>query len=128
MSRSMSPRERVLTSLAHREPDHVPCWWRVAGVEGAGAACISACRTTRACCCTDDFRRVHSSYAGPQAAHPTANLSHPDATYRTPFGVERHGLGYGQPIRMPLCRCDAPRGPRLSLARPRVDGRLPHSR
>ena len=45
----------------------------------------------------DDFRRVFARYAG-----PPVRCKSPDATYRTPFGVERHGLGYGQPIRHPL--------------------------
>jgi len=44
----------------------------------------------------DDFRRVFAAYVGPQA-----ELS-PGATCRTPFGVERTGLGYGQPIAHPL--------------------------
>jgi uroporphyrinogen decarboxylase len=45
----------------------------------------------------DDFRRVFATSAG-----PPVQLQAPDATYRTPFGVERHGFGYGQPIRLPL--------------------------
>jgi uroporphyrinogen decarboxylase len=44
----------------------------------------------------DDFRRVHTAYEGPEIA-----LS-PDATCRTIFGVERTGLGYGQPTSHPL--------------------------
>ncbi|MBM4050829.1 MAG: hypothetical protein FJ279_37510, partial [Planctomycetes bacterium] len=46
----------------------------------------------------DDFRRVWARYAGPPFP-----LS-PGATYRTPFGVERHGLGYGQPTSHPLAQ------------------------
>jgi uroporphyrinogen decarboxylase len=45
----------------------------------------------------DDFRRVTAVYAG-----PTFTLRHPAATCRTVFGVERQGLGYGQPIEHPL--------------------------
>jgi len=44
----------------------------------------------------DDFRRVYARYAGPDFP-----LS-PGATGRTPFGVERTGLGYGQPTCHPL--------------------------
>ena len=44
----------------------------------------------------DDFRRVHSRYVGPDRTLSA------DATMRTPFGVERHGLGYGQPMAHPL--------------------------
>ncbi len=44
----------------------------------------------------DDFRRVGARYAGPD--FPLT----PGATFRTPFGVERHGIGYGQPTSAPL--------------------------
>jgi uroporphyrinogen-III decarboxylase len=44
----------------------------------------------------DDFRRVWPRYVGPDFP-----LS-PDARYRTPFGIERHGLGFGQPMSHPL--------------------------
>ncbi len=93
----MTSRERVLTAFAHREPDRVPAWcgaspefWekarRALGLED------EALRERFG----DDFRRVHARYAGPEFP-----LSH-GATYRTPFGVERHGYGYGQPMRCPL--------------------------
>ncbi len=29
-------------------------------------------------------------------------MEHPQATYRTPFGIEREGYGYGQPLTHPL--------------------------
>lgn len=44
----------------------------------------------------DDFRRVYAAYTG-----PTVPLSR-RATSRTPFGVERHGMGYGMPLTTPL--------------------------
>lgn len=44
----------------------------------------------------DDFRRVYADYTGPQA-----ELS-PGATWRSPFGIERTGIGYGQPLTHPL--------------------------
>ena len=129
MSRQMTSRERVLTSLTHREPDHVPCWlgaspeWKALACAYLGLPDDESLLAHLG----DDFRRVHSSYAGPQAAHPTANLSHPDATYRTPFGIERHGYGYGMPLEEPLKHVtDRGRGPRLSLAGPRLAGRQPH--
>ena len=125
----MTSRERVLTSLAHREPDHVPCWlgtspeWKELAREYLGLPDDESLLVHLG----DDFRRVHSSYAGPQATHPTANLSHPDATYRTPFGIERHGYGYGMPLDDAAeGRQDRRRGARLSLARSRVDGCLAH--
>ena len=48
----------------------------------------------------DDFRRVGAHYAGPPELAPNANLS-PSSTGRTPFGIERHGIGYGQPLHPP---------------------------
>jgi uroporphyrinogen decarboxylase len=94
----MNSRDRVLTTFAHHEPDRVPLWFgmspefqanarRQLGVDEEGLLVRLG----------DDFRRVSATYAG-----PPIQLQAPDATYRTPFGVERHGLGYGQPIRMPL--------------------------
>ena len=44
----------------------------------------------------DDFRRVWARYAGPAVALA------PGATSATPFGVQRTGLGYGQPTSHPL--------------------------
>ena len=44
----------------------------------------------------DDFRRVFARYTGPE--FPLSS----GAIYRTPFGIERHGMGYGQPINHPL--------------------------
>jgi hypothetical protein len=94
----MNARQRVLTTFAHDEPDRVPLWFgmspefqanakRQLGVDDEGLLVRLG----------DDFRRVSATYAG-----PPIQLQAPDATYRTPFGVERHGLGYGQPIHMPL--------------------------
>ena len=93
----MTSRDRVLAAFAHQEPDRVPAWcgpsaefWEKAkrelGLDDEGLRFRLG----------DDFRRVFAAYAGPEA-----ELS-PAATYRTPFGVERTGLGYGQPIDHPL--------------------------
>lgn len=104
MSRQLTSRKRVLISLNHREPDHVPCWlgaspeWKEIARAYLGLPDDESLLAHLG----DDFRRVFTSYIGPQSAHPTANLSHPDATYRTPFGVERHGYGYGMPLHEPL--------------------------
>jgi uroporphyrinogen decarboxylase len=94
----MNSRERVLTAFAHEEPDRVPAWcgssaefWAKAKRE-LGIADDEALRVRFG----DDFRRVVARYAGPPIP-----LS-PGATSRTPFGVERHGMGYGQPISHPL--------------------------
>lgn len=99
----MTARDRVLCAFAHEEPDRVPRWCgaspeftaralRQLGLPDAEALSVRF---------GDDFRRVFARYAGPERRGPTAHLS-PGATYRSPFGVERHGYGYGQPLGHPL--------------------------
>jgi len=93
----MTSRDRVLTAFAHQEPDRVPAWcgaseefWAKAkgelGLDDEGLRLRFA----------DDFRRVFARYVG-----PPIELS-PGVTSRTPFGVEREGVGYGQPTSHPL--------------------------
>ena len=96
MTNRMSSRERVLAAFAHQEPDHVPAWLgaapetRAMMVEHLGLADDEALSVYLG----DDFRRVYASYAGPEEFGPMVNLM-PGSTYRTPFGVERYGYGYG---------------------------------
>jgi len=94
----MNSRERVLTAFAHQEPDRVPAWcgssaefWAKAKRE-LKIADDEALRVRFG----DDFRRVFARYAGPQI-----RLA-PGVTSRTPFGIDRHGMGYGQPLNHPL--------------------------
>lgn len=93
----MTSRERVLLSFAHREPDRVPSWcgsspefWekakQITELDDEGLRRRLG----------DDFRRVFAVYKGPDKG-----LS-PGATWRSPFGVERMGIGYGQPLTHPL--------------------------
>jgi hypothetical protein len=93
----MTPRERVRTTFSHREPDRVPAWcgaspafWdnakRDLGLDD------EALRVRLG----DDFRRVAAVYAGPQHALSSG------ATWMSPFGIERTGIGYGQPLGHPL--------------------------
>jgi uroporphyrinogen-III decarboxylase len=97
-------RERVLAAFRHEEPDRVPCWlgaspeWKALAREYLRLPDDDSLLAYVG----DDFRRVHARYAGPEHAHPTRNLSTPQATYRTPFGVERYGYGYGMPLNAPL--------------------------
>ncbi len=93
----MTSRERALKAFDHVEPDRVPAWcgasaefWakarRELGLDDEGLRLRFG----------DDFRRVQARYAGPEVP-----LSE-GATSRTVFGVERHGMGYGQPTSHPL--------------------------
>jgi uroporphyrinogen decarboxylase len=50
----------------------------------------------------DDFRRVYAKYSGPPYRSPDSHFTRPGAICRTPFGVERHGYGFGQPLDHPL--------------------------
>ncbi|MHB8862871.1 MAG: uroporphyrinogen decarboxylase family protein [Pirellulaceae bacterium] len=94
----MNSRERVLTAFAHAEPDRVPCWAGLSpeftekAKRELGCADDESLRTRLG----DDFRRVSARYAGPEPP-----LS-PGAVSRTIFGIERQGVGYGQPTSHPL--------------------------
>jgi uroporphyrinogen decarboxylase len=93
----VTSRERVMTAFAHQEPDRVPCWcgsspefWdkakKALGLDDEGLRRRLG----------DDFRRVYGAWRGPDAALSDG------ATWRSPFGVERVGIGYGQPLSHPL--------------------------
>ena len=93
----MNSRDRVLTAFAHEVPDRVPAWcgasegfWtkakRELALDDEGLRLRFG----------DDFRRVFAKYTGPEIALA------PGVTSRTPFGVERVGLGWGQPTSHPL--------------------------
>ena len=93
----MTSKERVLTAFDHQEPDRVPCWcgasvefWNKAKLE------LNLDDEGLRLRLGDDFRRVYAEYKGPQQ-----ELS-PGATWRSPFGIERTGIGYGQPLTHPL--------------------------
>lgn len=94
----MTPRERVLTAFDHVEPDRVPMWcgaspefWNKAKAH-LGIQDDEALRQRF----HDDFRRVWPRYVGPEV-----KLG-PGAKYQTPFGIDRHGVGFGQPMSHPL--------------------------
>jgi uroporphyrinogen decarboxylase len=96
---AVNSRDRVLCAFAHEEPDRVPAWC------GSSAEFWAKCRRELHLDddglrqrLGDDFRRVFARYVGPEV-----RLS-PGATYATPFGVERTGLGYGQPTSHPLAK------------------------
>jgi uroporphyrinogen decarboxylase len=94
---TMSSRERVRAAFDHVEPDRVPAWcgalpefWEKAKRELV--LDDEGLRTRFG----DDFRRVWSRYAGPSLPLP------PGISCRTIFGIERRGLGCGQPTSHPL--------------------------
>jgi uroporphyrinogen decarboxylase len=100
----MTSRERVLAAFAHEEPDRVPAWlgaspeFRDLARRHLGLATDEDFSLLVG----DDFRRVYAQYAGPARHSPSSCFNHPEATSRTPFGVERRGYGYGQPLEHPL--------------------------
>jgi uroporphyrinogen decarboxylase len=106
----MTSRERVLTAFAQREPDRVPAWC------GASPEFRELARRhlglpddeSLSLHLGDDFRRVSARYTGPDLRSPGALLTHPEATSRTPFGIERQGYGYGQPLAHPLAGARTP--------------------
>jgi uroporphyrinogen decarboxylase len=99
----MNSRERVLAAFEHQEPDRVPAWLGAAPETREIMVDLLDLQDDEALSVYlgDDFRRVYATYAGPEELGPTANLS-PGSTYRTPFGIERYGYGYGMPRNMPL--------------------------
>jgi len=105
MSTEMTSRDRVLTAFAHQEPDRVPVWLGASPEfkEKARLHLGLADDESLHRLVGDDFRRVYARYAGPPDADPSKNLS-PGAVSRTPFGIERHGYFYGQPMSHPLAR------------------------
>lgn len=110
MAIGLTSRQRVMAAFEFSEPDHVPVWlgaspeWRELARRHLGLADDESLSLHIA----DDFRRVTAAYAGPEESRPARNLQR-GATYRTPFGVERHGYGYGQPMSYPLAGADSVR-------------------
>jgi uroporphyrinogen decarboxylase len=102
----MTSRERVLAVFAGEIPDRVPAWlgaspeWKTLALARAGLKTDEEL----ALFVGDDFRRVHAKYVGPPEFDPSSGFRHPQATARTPFGVERTGYGYGQPVGHPLAQ------------------------
>jgi uroporphyrinogen decarboxylase len=94
----MTSRERVLAVFNHEVPDRVPCWCGASEEFWAKAkATLKLDDEALLEFLGDDFRRVKAPFVSPETP-----IKYAQATYRTPFGVERDGLGYGQPIDHPL--------------------------
>ncbi len=94
----MTSRDRVLAAFNHVEPDRVPCWCGASPefLAKARAALDLPDDESFFVRIGDDFRRVFARYAGPE--NPLSEGS----VYRTVFGIERAGYGYGQPLKHPL--------------------------
>ena len=93
----MNSRDRVLATFEHETPDRTPCWCGMSDEFHTKAKDqLSLDDEGLLLRFRDDFRRVFAKYTGPD--FPLSER----ATCRTVFGVERDGLGYGQPITHPL--------------------------
>ncbi len=103
MTATMTSRARVLTAFNHAEPDRVPAWLGTSPAFAAKARRFLNLPDDESLhrYVGDDFRRVLAVYAGPDHAAPYTNLP-PGATYRSPFGILRHGYEGGQPMSHPL--------------------------
>lgn len=93
----MDSRERVIRAFAFRESDKVPAW--------CGASPEFMMKSMQALNTDeegvrrrfgDDFRRILGVYK-----EPGYKVSE-GVTWKSPFGVERTGIGYGQPVSHPL--------------------------
>ena len=94
----MTSRERVLTTFDHREPDRVPAWCGASPEFWANAKRTLGIDDDEALRQRfgDDFRRVSAVYPAPAEPLPEGVDS------RTVFGIDRRGIGYGQPFSHPL--------------------------
>ncbi len=92
----MTSRERVMAVFSGELPDRVPAWCGMSDEFRAKAlAELDTDEEGLLRTVGDDFRRVFAEYRLPQ---PAAE----DGRVRTIFGIEREGLGYGQPVSHPL--------------------------
>jgi len=93
----MISRERVQRAFAFKESDKIPAWCGASPefMQKAMLALNTDEEGVRKRF-SDDFRRVYGVYK-----EPGYHLSE-DATWKSPFQVERIGIGYGQPFSHPL--------------------------
>ena len=94
---NMNSRDRVMAVFAGEVPDRVPRWCG-SSVEFWEKSKEQLCLDDEELSVRfgDDFRRVFAEYRTPEYDLPEG------ATYRTIFGIDRTGIGYGQPLSHPL--------------------------
>ncbi|MFH0797042.1 MAG: uroporphyrinogen decarboxylase family protein [Candidatus Omnitrophota bacterium] len=99
----MTCKERVLTAFNLKEPDRVSAWlgaspeFRELARQHLGLDDDESLSVRLG----DDFRRVCAKYAAPAAGNQSTDLPERITSW-TPFGIPRHGYGYGQPLGHPL--------------------------
>ena len=99
----MTSKERVRTACSHREPDRTPLWCGASPEFFQKAVMHTQVNDTEGFLqlIRDDFRQVHTRYTGPESELVQG------ATWCSPFGVQRHGYGYGQPLSHPLADAES---------------------
>lgn len=99
----MTSKERVMRTFHHQLPDRVPMWCGASPefIKKAMAFLGLPDEESVYKRFGDDFRRVFTVYAGPPE-YKSDYLLDPGVTYRSPFGIDRRGYGYGQPVGHPL--------------------------
>lgn len=98
----MTSKERVRAAFARQPVDRVPMWCGASPEFMAKARAFLGVEDDEAVSLRfhDDFRRVFSRYCGPERFDPAYNEK--QGKVISVFGVERHGIGYGQPVCHPL--------------------------
>ena len=95
----MTSRERVLAAFEHVESDRVPAWCGASpGFWEKAKRALSLDDESLRQRLGDDFRRVLARDASPEIPLSEGAVS------RTPFGIQRQGIGYGQPMSHPLAQ------------------------
>lgn len=99
----MTSKERVMLAFQHKQPDRVPLWCGASPefIQKSMKYLETQDEESVYKRFNDDFRRVFAFYDGPKEHAPDYNLPE-GISLRSPFGIERHGYGYGQPTNHPL--------------------------
>ena len=113
-----NPKQRVLTALAHREPDRVPVdWWAVPEtVTGAMKTLGTNSQEELLQRLGIDLRYVKPRYAGDnyiEQPDGSFHKHHPDGTFVDIWGVQRKEIAWGkgsylEVVRSPLVQAETP--------------------